>query len=132
LFLLLEILDPVTAFGIATGVIGLLPLCASGFTVIKDVIGADRTLRDITTAWEVEDTRYVTFQKSLELESVREKDVLKALNARAPQIQHAIILKCLAAISNTFADPEILTRYGLRHNVDGLEVRNLPVQLFFC
>lgn len=67
-------MDPVTAFGVATGVIGLLPLVASGFTVIKEVIRADGALQDITVAWEVEETRYQTFQKQLELEgSPRQK-----------------------------------------------------------
>jgi hypothetical protein len=55
-------MDPVTAFGVATGVIGLLPLVASGFTFIKGVIKADSALQDIAVAWVVEETRYLTFQ----------------------------------------------------------------------
>ena len=124
-------MDPVTAFGVATGVIGLLPLCASGFAVIKDVIGADSSLHDIAVAFGVEETRYLSFEKQFELEGVLEADILEALKKKAPEIQHAIILKCLAAISNTFADSEVLDTYGLRLNVTGRDVRILQLP-FLC
>lgn len=122
-------MDPFTALGVATGVIGLLPLCASGFTVIKDVIKADSALRDIAAAFGVEETRYLTFEKQLELKGVPEADILEALRKKAPEIQHAMILRCLAAISNTFADSKVLDTYGLRLNVNGLDVRILQLPL---
>lgn len=122
-------MDPITAFGVATGVIGLLPLVASGFAVIKGVIRADSALKDITVAWGVEETRYLTFQKQLELDGVQEADTLKALKRKAPEIQHAIILRCLAAISNMFADSKVLTGYGLQLNVHGHQVRILQLRV---
>jgi hypothetical protein len=124
-------MDPVTAFGVAIGVIGLLPLCASGFTIIKDVIKADSSLHDIAVAIGLEETRYLTFEKQLELKGVLEADILEALKKKAPEIQHAIILKCLAAISNTFANSKVLDTYGLRLNVTGLDVRILQLP-FLC
>jgi len=60
-------LDPFTAIGVATGVIGLLSLCASGFMAIEDVIKADGALHDIAVALGVEEARYLTFEQQLEL-----------------------------------------------------------------
>lgn len=42
-------MDPVSAFGIATGVIGLLPLCASGYSVIEGICKADGGVQDQMT-----------------------------------------------------------------------------------
>jgi len=40
--LLLEVMDPVTAAGLALSVIGLVPLCASGFQLIENCISAPK------------------------------------------------------------------------------------------
>ena len=39
-------MDPVSAFGIATGVIGLVPLCASGYTFIEGICQAHGGVQD--------------------------------------------------------------------------------------
>ena len=118
-------MEAAAARSVATGIIGLLQLCAIGFMVIKRVLEADKTLQDIATQFLVEEARYLTFKKQLELHGVPKTDILEALKKRAPEIQHTTILKYLAQISNTFADAKVLHNYGLRLIFNSLDVRIL-------
>ena len=35
-------MDPASAFGIVTGIIGLVPICANGYTFIEGICGAEQ------------------------------------------------------------------------------------------
>jgi Prion-inhibition and propagation len=118
-------MEAAAALSVATGIFGLLPLCASGFKVIKGVLEEDKSLHDLATQFLVEETRYLAFKKQLELHGVPEVDILEALKKRAPEIQHATILRYLAQTSNTFADAKGLQTYGLRLIFNSLDVRIL-------
>jgi hypothetical protein len=107
-------MDPVTALGVATGVIGLVPICADGFEFIASVFTAKQDLADAAFELEVERSKYNGWKSTLGLDGIPDGDVVALLKRRIPEGQHAVVLGCLVGISNAFTNAKFLERCGLR------------------
>jgi hypothetical protein len=111
---LLNQMDPVTAFGVATGVIGLIPLCGQGFDFVSSVFSAKQDLNDCAFELDVERRKYIGWRTTLGLEGVPERDAPGVLKRKIPAGQHAVVLGCLVGISNAFANAKFLESCGFR------------------
>ncbi len=107
-------MEAVAAFGVATGVIGLVPLCADGFNFIATVFTAKEDLAECELELDAETSKYLAWKTTLGLDGIPEKQAAELLKSRIPVGQHRVVLKHLVAISNTFANASFLERCGLR------------------
>jgi hypothetical protein len=118
-------MDPVSAFGVATGVIGLVPLCAQGFTMIKDCFEAPENVRQYMTKITLQRVVFLSWAKPLGLLTIdtgkqlteeEEKRAVGALKNAIPNwdIVGEYVWEVLAAMSDTFADADSLEqKFGL-------------------
>jgi hypothetical protein len=111
-------MDPVTAFGVATGVIGLIPLCGQGFDFVSSVFSAKQDLNDCALELDVERRKYIAWRTTLGLEGVPERDAPGVLKRKIPEGQHDLVLGCLVGISNAFANAKFLESCGFRQTND--------------
>jgi hypothetical protein len=111
-------MDPVSAFGIATGVIGLIPLCAQGFNMITACFEAQHDFRDSMAKITAQEILFIDWGAPMGLSSVSEKIAVDRLKERIPnwELVAPRVLSILAVMSDTFADMHILKdSYGIYH-----------------
>lgn len=109
-------MDPVTALGVATGVIGLIPLCAQGFNMVTACFNAKNEYKESMTKITVQSILFINWGKPMGLEDVSDQIAVDALKRRIPNWDYIGpgVLKILAAMSDTFADIKTLQdTYGL-------------------
>ena len=119
------VMDPITAFGVATGVIGLVPLCAQGFNMVKDCFRAPEGVQESMTQILLQRAVFLSWAEPLGLLPVTngktlskedEKKVVEMLKRGVPNWNSIgnLVLDVLASMSDTFADAESLEKkYGL-------------------
>ncbi|KFY81684.1 hypothetical protein V500_11180 [Pseudogymnoascus sp. VKM F-4518 (FW-2643)] len=109
-------MDPASVFGIATAIIGLVPICTQGFEMITACFKAPELVKEAMTLITVQKTLFICWAATLGLTGLSEKDAVERLNARMPhwELIGPGVLGILSAISDTFADVVILEgSYGL-------------------
>jgi hypothetical protein len=110
-------MDPVTALGVATGVIGLIPLCAQGFNMIASCFEAPKAVKESMTKITVQRILFINWGNPMGLENVSDEIAVDALKKRIPnwELIGPGVLEILTAMSDTFADVKILEdTYGLQ------------------
>jgi hypothetical protein len=109
-------MDPVSAFGVAAAVIGLIPLCAQGFEMITACFKAPGSVKEAMTLVTVQKVLFISWGATLGLTRLSEEDAVEVLKTRMPhwELIGPGVLEILAAISDTFANVVTLEgSYGL-------------------
>jgi hypothetical protein len=114
-------MDPISAFGIATGVISLIPLCAQGFNMITACFDAPKAVRESMTKITVQKILFINWGNPMGLQNVSDKIAVETLKKRIPNwdLIGPGVLQILTAMSDTFADVKTLEEnYGLKPSKD--------------
>jgi hypothetical protein len=109
-------MDPASAFGIATAVIGLIPLCAQGFEMITACFNAPESVKEAMTLVTVQKVLFISWGATLGLTGLSEQNAIEVLKNRMPhwELIGSAVLDILATISDTFANVVALEgSYGL-------------------
>jgi Prion-inhibition and propagation len=109
-------MEPVAAIGIATGVLGLIPLCSSGFEMITACSTASKDVRSAMTLITVQKYLFINWALSLRIKDLSVDAAGKVLEKRVSNWTEIGpgVYEILAAISDSFADVKALEdSYGL-------------------
>ena len=111
------VMDPVSAFGVATGVIGLIPLCAQGFNMIVAGVEAPKAVKESMTKITVQRILFINWGNPMGVGNASDKIAVDKLMKRIPNWEHIGpgVLEILTAMSDMFADVKTLeSTYGMR------------------
>ncbi|KAH8744478.1 hypothetical protein BGZ57DRAFT_977186 [Hyaloscypha finlandica] len=113
-------MDPVTAFGVAAAVVGLVPLCADGFEMIVKCIDAPKDARETFALVQVQAGKFVAWAEEWKIgqeqsNSTAQRRSLLQEHLSSGTKTGGYILIALVSIANAFSGvQELETTYGIK------------------
>lgn len=121
--------DPVSAFGIAIGIVGLIPLCSQGLELIGRAIKAREDLKAVILDFDLQESRFNSWTEVVELKEANKalQYPERAVSKNIPYVCWPVVLRALARIYNTLSNAKTLKDiYGFeiesRHHVSRFNV----------